>query len=140
MAAEGGRPSKPPSLPKDQPIGSVETTSVPGWNTTATELAVPNLVTQLARGAITAADTLTIELVEADETPGRGDHPMTSEGDRATCCLSGMYFGFDMAQPERRYDVTPVTGRSTSSFKQTLHRGSGCARELDPATGSERWS
>jgi hypothetical protein len=70
LAAEGGRPSKSPSLPKDQPIGSVQTTPVPGWKiTTATEPAVPNHVTELARGAITAADTLTIELVEADETP-----------------------------------------------------------------------
>ena len=97
-------------LPKDQPIESVQTIPVPGWKiTTATEPAVPNHVTQLARGAITAADTLTIELVEADGTPSRGDHPLASQGDRATCCLSSVYFGFDMAQPERRYDVTPAT-------------------------------
>ncbi len=31
-------------------------------------------------------------------------------------------------------------GRSISSFKQALHRGSGCARELNPAAGLERWS
>jgi hypothetical protein len=31
-------------------------------------------------------------------------------------------------------------GRKVSSFKQALHRGSGCARELDPTAGLERWS
>ena len=49
--------------------------------------------------------------------------------------------GFDMAEPVRRYDMGPVTaGRSVSSVQQTLHRGSGWARELDPAAVFSRWS
>jgi hypothetical protein len=40
-------------------------------------------ITQLASGAITAVDTITVELIEADETP-RGRHcQMAREADRA---------------------------------------------------------
>jgi hypothetical protein len=33
-------------------------------------------VTELATGQITSAETITVELIEASETPGRGDRAL----------------------------------------------------------------
>ena len=48
-------------------------------------------------------------------------------------------FQHSSARTTLRCDASNA-GRSVSSFKQALHRGSGCAGELDPAAGLERWS
>jgi hypothetical protein len=48
-------------------------------------------------------------------------------------------FRYGSARPTLRCDASSA-GRSVSRFKQTLHRGSGCARELNLAAGLERSS
>ena len=41
-------------------------------------------VTELASGQITSTESIIVELVEADETPGRGHHPLAGQADRPT--------------------------------------------------------
>jgi hypothetical protein len=41
-------------------------------------------ITELARGAITAADTIALKLIEADETPAVGHRPVARKTHRAT--------------------------------------------------------
>src|ERR671912_800359 len=80
-----------------------------------------------------AVGTLVVQRLKQREDPhstrGRNRSKGSDQGLRLTdiCPWRALpakrVLGFDMAQPKRRYDTTPVPRRSVASLKETLHRG-----------------